>query len=1153
MPKIGPYVIIDTMAQGGDGIVCKARHEQTGGLAAVKSVRDASGRHRDFLRKEVLILSLLGRARHPGVVRVLESGNDRGVLWYAMEFVDGADLASFNERLWQRASFDRGSTTEYQPETGLLSVTEGGLAHSGVGRQFLVPAQRAVAQRPRVGADRLRDALDVVSKLAAILALVHAEGLVHGDVKPKNVLLRRDGEPVLVDFGTALYAFAGAASREVAQIEGLKHGTPGYMAPEQILGEPLDARCDLYALGCILFELMTGTPPFCADSAHALIDQHMNVTPPLPSSIVDDVPPALDQLVLNLLAKQREERIGYAQDVVDALGAFTGAGSQHTAPRLPYRARMVGRETDARRLLNRLARVRDGDGALLFVAGESGAGKTRFVNELGVRALGLGMEVVIGQCTDSLQTATHGASPGTALHAFVPLLQRVSDLCSDDPDGPLLRSLASELSVLAPYESSIAAVAPPARRPPELPYALARRRVLASLNRVIRALGEIQPLLLILDDLHWADDLTLDFLQGVAVEGFDGANVCLLATYRSEQVAERLRRLAEDEPGRTLVLQRLGLDAIASMARDMLAASMLPEGLAEFLHSHSEGNPFFAAEYLRSAISCGLVVRTPKREWVLSLPARSERDVTRLLPESLSAVLEGRLAGLSSEASSLLELAAILGREFDLELLQAVVSRDGDTGFDTVALEELKARQVIESVTQKRFRFVHDKLREACVGHIQAERRITLHTAIARRLESMPEGSVGSVDAARLGRHWAHAGEAVRAFGYLEHAAQHAESIYANDEACELYRLAISQGEVARIARERLRDLAAAAADLLARIARHAEARSFFDRALALTMEQERLVRACLHRKCAQSYWTVHRYEHAKASLDAALQALGRERRLTDVAQRREWIEIQLGYFWRAYFARQTGPVTRRIIRRMTPRISDGCATDVQRSSYYVCAGLDILGRRRYAYSARAVDYMRRALALLDGQPTCAVEAALARFNLGFALLLGARALRLEAVSHLARTAADAARFGDATLRARALTYLAVAHRRAGDLRNTEDAAQSALQAADSAQLKPYLAAANSCLAWVRLAQNDEEQVLTLAQAARRWWTESDHAFPFRWLASLPLLEVSLRHEDFDTARMLVGDLLSDQQQRLPVRLFRAVDTAARLLDTPSD
>ncbi|HYQ01866.1 MAG TPA: AAA family ATPase [Polyangiaceae bacterium] len=1167
--RLGPYVVLSVMGQGGAGVVTKCRHERTGGLLAVKHARDTSAFQRDSMRKEVSMLSRLGRSGHPGVVRVVESGNAGGLLWYAMEYIEGPDLGAVTQ-FFQRgvmpdaktATVTVGAGSDFQAATDTrreaLPVWK--LYPSDDVRSAELSTAKTTTSRLELDQrrDSLTDALEVMKRVAQSVAFIHQEGVIHADLKPKNLLFREDGSSVIVDFGAALYTFAGTTLREVAQVERRRHGTPGYMAPEQILGELLDTRCDLYALGCILYEMVTGRRPFEAHDIRSLHQQHLVATPTPPSELATELPKGMDELVLGLLEKDPRKRIGYVEDLIAALtgflGASTAAAETSESPRHVYRPRIAGRGPELTRLDSKLADAQAGRGGVVYVVGESGVGKTRVVNELGGVAVGASMEVVIGQCVELSQGGgrTIGVR-GSVLQPIIPFLQHVIDRCSLPSGRALSEELKLQLAALAPYEATLLELPAVAScHLSELPHALARARVFRSLTEVLERLGRERPLLLVLDDLHWADDLTLAYLRSEAIRALRGARVMVLGTFRNEQVDESLRLAAEAEPESLVRLSRLDLQATRAMLRDMLASELVPEGLDELLHRHSEGNPFFAAEYLRAALERGVIARNPRGGWSAPLLALDRESRVRdsrppPLPESLLGLLRLRLDGLSASASNLLQLAGVLGRELELDQLEAFRCdlENEPMGLDALALEELVARQILEDRGQNRYRFVHDKLREAVEASIPHERRQSLHAAAARGIERSPLGARDSHFAlARLGHHWASAGEPLRALPYLESAARSAAKLHANTEAIELHLTAIREVEAlassAQLEPSLLPRLGETLADLLAQVARHSEARRYYDWVLLILDQRDALSSARVLRKKAQSFWTVHEYDAATSSLALAAERIGGRKSSDNLELVREWIEIQLGHFWSYYFARKTGPHTEAIVLGMRD-VVEGTALPVQRSVYYVCAALDLLARSRYAPSEEAVQFTRRAVEVVADNPALLPQAAFARFNLGFALVLCEREAQLEAVQELEQTARDAERLGDATLLSRALTYLTIAYRRLGEVDATLSVGERALRAAEGARLAPYIGATLACLAWASWRQGGLIKAERRLQEARGWWNSSGHDFPFRWVAILPDLDIDVRRGDFPRVYASLLELQQPNQQTLPGELGEAL------------
>jgi hypothetical protein len=416
---VGPDRILGTLGAGGMGTVYRGQHTETGDLAAVKTVSAPSETSLAGIRREI---HALARLRHPGIVRIVAEGLDGGVPWYAMELVDGVSLRSY-----------RRAVTHQLPATPSDSLDE---------RAPEPPAPRSADDSP----EDLRRALTLVRRLCAPLAFLHGEGIVHRDLKPDNVLVRPTGRPVLADFGIAS-SFTGHESRDEIGAFGARGGTLAYMAPEQIRGEYVDARADLYALGCILYELIARRPPFVGSTAGDFVRAHLHEAPPPPSTFGPNIPEPLDALVIRLLAKNPTERIGYADDVATAL-ARLGAESdpdqdEARARTYLYRPAFAGRADALGELEGSVAALVGGAGGVALVGGESGVGKTRLMIELGRRAEALGVLVLTGECLP--RGARSGEPP---LHALRKPLLRVADRCrergereTEDLLGPLVNFL----------------------------------------------------------------------------------------------------------------------------------------------------------------------------------------------------------------------------------------------------------------------------------------------------------------------------------------------------------------------------------------------------------------------------------------------------------------------------------------------------------------------------------------------------------------------------------------------------------------------------------------------------------------------------------------------------------------------------------------
>ena len=229
-------MLVREMGRGGTGVVYEARRVDGRGLAALKFPRSQAPLHRELLRREIAMLLRLSRHQHPGIVRVLEAELEGPAPFYAMELIEGPDLGAVIAQRFGTQGGDPGLTRG--AHTLVLDPPPRGtaVARDRTGDRPPPP--------PGLARDQLEWALEVAAAVGRALAFIHAEGVLHADLSPRNVILKDGTTPVLIDFGTALAVRTAASAREVAQEEGLVAGTPAYMAPERLLGESLDARCD---------------------------------------------------------------------------------------------------------------------------------------------------------------------------------------------------------------------------------------------------------------------------------------------------------------------------------------------------------------------------------------------------------------------------------------------------------------------------------------------------------------------------------------------------------------------------------------------------------------------------------------------------------------------------------------------------------------------------------------------------------------------------------------------------------------------------------------------------------------------------------------------------------------------------------------------
>jgi len=712
--RIGRFEIHERLGHGGMGTVFRACALDSGEWVALKRVKVDRPALIEALRREI---QALRRIEHPGVVRVVDQDTRQALPWYAMELLDGTTL------------HDRITTL-----------------HAAAG-----PVRRFAEFLPF---------LAVIRRLCETLAFLHGEGVVHRDLTPRNVIVRPDGSPVLVDFGLATQF--PAPGREAVDLDRPRAGTPVFSAPEQHFRNVVDARADIYALGCILSYAFTGrTPPTPKDwttlqEGGAAPDEETQVA--RPSQFVADFPPALEEVVLRMMARDPRARLGYATDVARALEQAgveaPPAEWQRPARSYVYRPTMLGRDGALLRLAALLDCVPNGQGALALLSGESGVGKTRLALELAALARGLGLNVISGACVNVSGDAQRSSGGAAALEMFRPLVQAMLDHCRYRGPEETRAIFGSEAADLALAFPALADLALSGRRPPsDLPADESRFRVISALSQVLARFAERTPLLLVFDDLQWADRFSLNILESFADRLLNRHPIIIVGTYRAEELDERQSRVLRVAADECIDLARLAPREVETMIGDILALPDPPADLVRFLTRESEGNPFFIAEYLRVAVEEGWLSRDGRGAWRMASKGAAAllRAEPLATPPSLSEVLGRRLAGLGPAAQEVCGLAAVAGRELDAELLRTVLGATQDQFLDS--LNELLVRHVLETDGPVGLRFAHDKLREAAYARLDRSSLVSRHRTVALAMEAYAVGSKGRFDA-QLAHHW---------------------------------------------------------------------------------------------------------------------------------------------------------------------------------------------------------------------------------------------------------------------------------------------------------------------------------------------------------------------------------------------------------------
>ena len=660
------------------------------------------------------------------------------------------------------------------------------------GQPFLV---MELVSGPRLSQARpteLRRIVEIALQICDALEHAHANAIVHRDLKPDNVLLSSTSESStikLADLGLALPADAARISRA-----GLIVGTASYMAPEQALGQPVDARTDLYALGVVLYELTTGRLPFTGDDPLTIVSQHVHAPVVPPRVLCSEIPRRLESVILRLLAKDPAQRFGSASEVRTALlNALSNSDEidQDAAPSVAIldalsRGRLVGRSTELAEASEIWQRAREGKGHAVLLSGEPGAGKTRLAREITIQAAVDGALVLSGGCYEYEATTP-----------YLPFVEAFRRWVRDEKDDQKLRDLlsdsAAQIAKLAPEIET--RLGPFAERQELAPHE-ERLLFFDAVSQVFSNIARRQTLLFYADDLHWADRGTL-WLLGHLLRQLRNERVLMIGAYRETEL-DRAHPLAKAlvDWNRERLITRIALRRFNPNETGAQIDALLGEHVSgEFVaavHRETEGNPFFVEEVLKALIESGSV-RRENGHW-----QRCDLDQL-LIPQSVKEAIGHRLDRVSQECNEVLRVSAILGKVFTFDELIAASKQNEDQLLD--ALDEAAGAQLITS-NDESFIFTHDKIREVLYEELNPIRRRRLHRLAAEGLEQRCEKNVCAVE--KLAHHYIQAGDHERGLFYAKKAAHEAERVFAFDEAVAAYAKARDCAEALGLVEEQL-------------------------------------------------------------------------------------------------------------------------------------------------------------------------------------------------------------------------------------------------------------------------------------------------------------------------------------------------------------
>ncbi|GEM_PF-1822392 len=702
------------IGQGGFAEVWLAQDSGRPEPVACKLLTQADPGARLRFHREFVILHKLA---HPGIIQVYDYLQNGRTL-YSMEFVQGTTIRDFlHQYHWREAG----------------------------------PLEKPYYRDP----EGLVAALNLLLQITDTLGYLHNQAIVHRDLKPENILYSFTLDHIkLLDFGLV----RAQDFDELTTQAGLVQGTPGYISPEQIQGREVDLRADLYSLGVIIYELMTGQLPFQAPALMQLLDMHLKHAPPSPREENPMVPVGLENTILKLLAKEPSRRFSAAAEVGQELRTAreqvmrgeTGERStmeistmafQLEAPENLLIAPWIGKEAILNSLRAGLQGLVGGTGGFHLVAGGHGTGKSRLLEE--VRAEGVNRRAeVLGGVAKEQGMLPYGLFQGVLAQIF-----RKHPKAVGAEAGILSRNL--------PLLEDLGAAGMESMTLTNLDPKGEKARFFHAVHLVFKRLAAERPVVLLLDDLQWADASSLELLNHL-IYSFTGAEAAAPVLFVGALVVEDVE---EASPAAPWLKQKVAREAVRHamdpMTRQELALYVQallghpeppPARFTGALMELTGGNPFFVLETLRAMIDDDLLKRkTGNLSWDFSMYLSTDRATITLqklpMPKNIQDNLDYRLRGYSEEEVLALQSAALIGRRFPFLIWQQVVDLSEDALLDLA--ERYLAANILKELPGEMLEFSSEQVRAILAGGLTGLRKRRLHGKIAdallRAFDPVPE------------------------------------------------------------------------------------------------------------------------------------------------------------------------------------------------------------------------------------------------------------------------------------------------------------------------------------------------------------------------------------------------------------------------------
>lgn len=537
----------------------------------------------------------------------------------------------------------------------------------------------------------LSDFFSIAIKLTEALCVVHDAEIIHCDLNPSNILIRPQQKNIL------LIGFSRAFMKQQAnsgEVSNFSVGNKNYWAPEQSgrMNRAIDSRTDIYSLGIIFYQMLSGRCPFDSEDPIGLMHKHIAKTAPLLSDLKLEIPSVVSRIIDMMIAKNPADRyqsllslIADLQICQQSLNSEKGIydfelGKISNSKQLFVSGKLYGRESEINQLMLAFDKACVGPSVLALLMGQSGVGKSSIVEAARLQHKNLN-----GYCVTAKFDQFKRNAPFEMIHSALKVLVRT--LLSKNEQTVviwgqrLMTALAGKGQLLIDIIPEVEILIGPQTAVQELPPAEAKIRLNRLVNQFIQVFCRPeQPLCLFLDDLQWADNETFEWLESVL---FDVSHLLIIGAYRSNETTKRpkLPALLNKLQTRGACFYTINVDSLPkSIITEMVADNMNLDtqdcdDLVSAVFNKTQGNPFFITQYFQQLQEDGGL-------WFEPTASHWQYDINKILSSPISdnvvEHLSQRITSLSEPVQDILKIAACIGNQFDTKIVQSISKRDED-------------------------------------------------------------------------------------------------------------------------------------------------------------------------------------------------------------------------------------------------------------------------------------------------------------------------------------------------------------------------------------------------------------------------------------------------------------------------------------------